>query len=185
VGARLPLLLLRARTWCVLGGGGDKLGRGRVCLQAHVVLPHAHPTSTPLAPQRGCNPPPACRYGSRAQQERWLLPLLRGHIRSCFAMTEKEVASSDATNITASIRPAPGGEGAGWVVSGRKWWTSGAMDPRCKVGGGGGGVGARKAQGGGGWRGGRGLLLAQSFTGSDAWATRGTLDPGPLPPRRV
>ncbi len=77
-----------------------------------------------------CHPMHCHRYGSRAQQERWLLPLLRGHIRSCFAMTEKQVASSDATNITASIARAPGG---GYVLDGIKWWTSGAMDPRCKV----------------------------------------------------
>lgn len=59
------------------------------------------------------------------------MPLLRGSIRSCFAMTEKAVASSDATNITASITRAPGG--GGYTVSGVKWWTSGAMDPRCAV----------------------------------------------------
>jgi acyl-CoA dehydrogenase len=62
------------------------------------------------------------------------VPLLRGSIRSCFAMTEKAVASSDATNITAAISRDPGGGGGGgYVVSGVKWWTSGAMDPRCKV----------------------------------------------------
>lgn len=69
------------------------------------------------------------RYGSPAQQRRWLLPLLRGDIRSAFAMTEPAVASSDATNIDASIRR----EGDGYVLNGRKWWISGASDPRCAV----------------------------------------------------
>ena len=69
------------------------------------------------------------RYGTPEQRERWLQPLLAGKIRSCFAMTEPDVASSDATNIRSSIVR----EGAGYTVNGRKWYISGAGDPRCRL----------------------------------------------------
>src|ERR1700733_14325988 len=69
------------------------------------------------------------RYGTAEHKERWLKPLLAGEIRSAFAMTEPAVASSDATNIETEIRR----EGDEYVINGRKWWTSGIGDPRCKV----------------------------------------------------
>lgn len=89
-----------------------------------------------LAPQAmNCSAPDTgnmevfAKYGTPAQKAKWLVPLMEGKIRSAFAMTEPAVASSDATNIETNIRR----EGNEYVINGRKWWISGAGDPRCAV----------------------------------------------------
>ncbi len=80
------------------------------------------------APDTG-NMETIARYGSESNKARWLKPLLEGKIRSAFAMTEPEVASSDATNIQTRIER----QGDDYVINGRKWWTTGAPDPRCEI----------------------------------------------------
>jgi len=113
----------------------DRWGAGLTLLE-YAPLAEISGRSPWLAPEAmNCSAPDTgnmellAQFGTPEQQQRWLVPLLDGEIRSCFSMTEPEVASSDATNIRCRIAR----DGGDYVIAGRKWWSTGALSPRCRV----------------------------------------------------
>lgn len=121
--------------WNLFLGLSYKEGAGLTNLE-YSLIAELTGRSPKLAPEAmNCSAPDTgnmevfAKYGTEAQKQKWLVPLLNGKIRSAFAMTEKRVASSDATNIETNIRR----EGNEYVINGLKWWISGAGDPRCAV----------------------------------------------------